>query len=58
MEGKYIPIQKRGESSHFVIQEYLIDLVIIAVANNQITRACAKILMQAVVMVVYGSRID
>ena len=34
MEGKHIAIQKHGESSHFLIQEYLIDLVIIAVANN------------------------
>ena len=28
MEGKYIPIQKRGGSSHFLIQKYLFDLVI------------------------------
>ena len=58
MEGKYIAIQKRGGSSHFLKQEYLIDLVILAVANNPITSACAQILMQAVVMVVYGSKID
>ena len=57
MEGKYIAIQKAGVSSHFLIQEYLIDLVI-SCCSDQITEVCTQILMQAVVMVLYGSKTD
>ena len=57
MEGKYITTKIAGVSSHFIIQEYLIALVI-SCCGDQITEVCTQILMQAVLMVLYGSKID
>ena len=57
MEGKYITIKVAGVSSHFIIQEYLIALFI-SCCSDQITEVCTQILMQALLMVLYGSKID
>ena len=53
-----ISLYKNVVVAHIFLYKNTYSTLSLTVANDQITSVCTQILMQAVVMVVYGSKID
>ena len=53
-----ILLHKNVVVAHIFLYKNTYSTLSLAIANDQITSVCTQILMQAVVMVVYGNKID